>query len=64
MIDMPLKVSPVKVKQTYYLLVPKDIAEMHDIESSDAFIMTAEKNKDGLTLSYKKRGMEVKNENE
>ena len=53
---MPLKVNPVKVKQTYYLLIPQDIAKMHDIESSDAFTMTAEKDKGELILSYKKKG--------
>ncbi len=62
---MPLKINPVKVKQTYYLLVPKDIANMNDIEPSDAFTMTAEKNQEGeLTISYKKKCLEVKKENE
>ncbi len=52
---MPLKVSPVRVKRTYYLLIPQDIAKMHDIQSSDEFTMTVEKEKDDLVLEYKKK---------
>lgn len=51
---MPLKINPVRVKHTYYLLVPKDLADMLDITSSDTFNLTMKKNTDTLTLTYKK----------
>ncbi len=51
---MPLKIHPVRIKNTYYLLVPKDIADMLNINSSNTFNLTVKENTDTLLLKYKK----------
>lgn len=55
---MPLKIHPIKVKDTHYLLVPKDIAKMLDIDSSNSFILTTEKSGGNLGLLYQREKIE------
>lgn len=51
---MPLQIRPIKVKRSYYLLVPKNIADLTDIDSSNTFTLTVENEKGGMSLLYEK----------
>ena len=55
---MPLKIHPVKLKETHYLLVPKNIAKMLDIKASSTFLLTIENGKNTVSLSYKRENVD------
>jgi len=48
-----LSLSPVKVKDSLYLLIPKAIAELFDINAETTFHLSVEKNGDGLLLVFR-----------
>ncbi len=51
---MPLKIRPTRVKGTYYLLIPKDIADLYEIDQNTSFALKTDGDSDEVLLSYKK----------
>lgn len=51
---MPLKIRPTRVKGTYYLLIPKDIADLYEIDQNTSFSLKTDGDSDEVLLSYKK----------
>ncbi len=49
---MAIKVQPTKIKQSVYLLVPKDIAELVDISDKTTFTLHIRRNGKKQTLEY------------
>ena len=49
---MPLKVHPVKLRDSLYLLIPVDIARLIGVASSSDFQLTLNENQDGVKLVY------------
>ncbi len=57
---MPLRVRPVKLRDSLYLLIPVDIARLLGVASSSDFQLTLNENKDAVKLVYEMK----KNENQ
>ena len=56
---MPLNVRSIRIKQSTYLLIPKTIAKMIDLENNTEFELELKKNgNDTFILEYKMNGKE------
>ena len=56
---MPLNVRSIRIKQSTYLLIPKTIAKMIDLESNTEFVLELKKNgNETFILEYKMNGKE------
>jgi hypothetical protein len=49
---MPITVKPTKIKQSFYLLIPKDIAELIDIKDSSHLLLDIKTSQTGKVLEY------------
>ena len=49
---MPLKVRPVKLRDSLYLLIPVDIARLLGVASSSDFQLSLNENQDTVKLVY------------
>lgn len=49
---MPIKIEPTMIKQSYYLLVPKNIAEFVEINKSTSFLLYIEQTSKKCILKY------------
>ena len=49
---MPLKVRPVKLRDSLYLLIPVDIARLLGVVSSSDFQLSLNENQDSVKLVY------------
>lgn len=49
---MSIKVKPTRIKQSVYLLVPKDIADLVDINKNSTFSLKVRKNGKKSILEY------------
>ncbi len=52
---MPLKVRPVKLRDSLYLLIPVDIARLLGVASSSDFQLSLNENQDTVKLVYELR---------
>lgn len=53
---MALKIHPIKIKESNYLLMPKSITKMLDIDTAITFHLRVEKTGAGFSLLYEKEG--------
>jgi hypothetical protein len=51
---LPLKIRPTRVKGTYYLLIPKDIADLYEIDQNTSFTLRTDGDSSEVLLSYKR----------
>jgi hypothetical protein len=49
---MPISIKPTKIKQSYYLLIPKNIADLINIQDSSKLNLEIKKHKKGLIIEY------------
>lgn len=56
---MPLKVRPVKLRDSLYLLIPVDIARLLGVASSSDFQLSLNENQDTVKLVYELRKEEA-----
>ncbi|HEX4920449.1 MAG TPA: hypothetical protein VFV92_06885 [Candidatus Bathyarchaeia archaeon] len=56
---MPLKVRPVKLRDSLYLLIPVDIARLLGVASSSDFQLSLNENQDSVKLVYELRKEET-----
>jgi hypothetical protein len=49
---MPISIRPTKIKQSYYLLIPKNIADLINIHDSSKLSLNIKKNKKGHIIEY------------
>lgn len=49
---MTITIEPIKIKQSTYLLVPKNIADMIDVENKTTFQLKVTQNKENAILEY------------
>ncbi len=49
---MPLKVRPVKLRDSLYLLIPVDLARLLGVASSSDFQLRLDENQDSVKLVY------------
>ncbi len=49
---MAIIIQPTKIKQTFYLLIPKNIAELVDINKHTKFKLNMKKNGNKQILEY------------
>ncbi|MGI0064829.1 MAG: hypothetical protein ACREAL_08175 [Nitrosopumilaceae archaeon] len=49
---MSISLRPTKIKQSFYLLIPKDIAELINIEDSSKFLLDIKNTETGKVLEY------------
>ncbi len=56
---MPLKIRPVKLRDSLYLLIPVDIARLLGVASSSDFQLTLNENQDGIKLVYEMKRNET-----
>jgi len=61
---MTLRIRPVKLKDTQYLLIPKNIAKILDITEATTFLLTIENGKNTTSLAYKIENMDKGENNE
>jgi hypothetical protein len=52
---MPIKIEPTMIKQSFYLLVPKNIAAFVEINKETLFSLSVEQNKKKCCLKYEFR---------
>jgi hypothetical protein len=52
---LPLKVKPVKLRDSLYLLIPVDIARLLGVASSSHFQLSLNENQDSIRLVYEMR---------
>ena len=52
---MPLKVKPVKLRDSLYLLIPVDIARLLGVAASSRFQLSLNENQDSVRLVYEMR---------
>ena len=52
---MPLKVKPVKLRESLYLLIPVDIARLLGVAASSHFQLSLNENQDSVMLVYEMR---------
>jgi hypothetical protein len=51
-LNVPLKVRPVKLRDSLYLLIPVDIARLLGVVSSSDFQLSLNENQDSVKLVY------------
>jgi hypothetical protein len=56
---VPLKVRPVKLRDSLYLLIPVDIARLLGVASSSDFQLSLNENQDTVKLVYELKKEEV-----
>jgi hypothetical protein len=61
---MPLKVRPVKLRDSLYLLIPVDIARLLGVASSSDFQLSLNENQDSVKLVYELRKEETQEDEE
>lgn len=61
---MPLKVRPVKLRDSLYLLIPVDIARLLGVASSSDFQLSLNENQDTVKLVYELRKEESTSNND
>ena len=49
---MPIQISPTKIKGTKYLLIPKDLAQLLEIDDESVLNLTVEDTAKGQRLIY------------
>ena len=49
---MTVRITPTQIKQSTYLLVPKNIADMIEIDENTIFLLTVKPNGKNHTLEY------------
>jgi len=49
---MPISITPTKIKQSYYLLIPKVIADLINIQDSSKLNLDIKKNGKGHVIEY------------
>jgi len=49
---MPISIKPTKIKQTYYLLIPKNIADLINIQDSSKLNLEIKQNEKGHVIEY------------
>ena len=59
---MPLKVKPVRLRDSLYLLIPVDIARLLGVVSSSHFQLSLNENQDSVRLVYEMRKDELPKE--
>jgi hypothetical protein len=59
---VPLKVKPVKLRDSLYLLIPVDIARLLGVVSSSHFQLSLNENQDSVKLVYEMRKDELPKE--
>jgi hypothetical protein len=52
---VPLKVKPVKLRDSLYLLIPVDIARLLGVAASSHFQLSLNENQDSVRLVYEMR---------
>lgn len=52
---VPLKVKPVKLRDSLYLLIPVDIARLLGVVASSRFQLSLNENQDSIRLVYEMR---------
>jgi len=52
---VPLKVKPVKLRDSLYLLIPVDIARLLGVAASSRFQLSLNENQDSVRLVYEMR---------
>ena len=61
---MPLKVRPVKLRDSLYLLIPVDIARLLGVASSSDFQLSLNENQDTVKLVYELKKEEAQSNND
>jgi hypothetical protein len=61
---VPLKVRPVKLRDSLYLLIPVDIARLLGVASSSDFQLSLNENQDTVKLVYELKKEEAQSSNE
>lgn len=61
---MPLRVRPVKLRDSLYLLIPVDIARLLGVVSSSDFQLSLNENQDTVKLVYELKKEETSPSNE
>jgi len=61
---VPLKVRPVKLRDSLYLLIPVDIARLLGVASSSDFQLSLNENQDTVKLVYELKKEETQSSNE
>ena len=61
---MPLKVRPVKLRDSLYLLIPVDIARLLGVASSSDFQLSLNENQDTVKLVYELKKEEPEQTND
>ncbi|MBO0888682.1 hypothetical protein J2P12_06240 [Candidatus Bathyarchaeota archaeon] len=61
---MPLRVRPVKLRDSLYLLIPVDIARLLGVASSSDFQLSLNENQDTVKLVYELKKEEVQSTDE
>lgn len=49
---MPLRLNPVRMKNSLYLLIPKGISELLELDEHNECVLTAERNGRNAVLRY------------
>ena len=49
---MPIEIQPTKIKQSFYLLIPKNIANLINIQDSSKLTLDIKNTKNGQVLEY------------
>ena len=50
---MPIQIKPTKIKDSFYLLVPKTIASLIDMENNSELSLTIKNSDKGKILEYR-----------
>jgi len=50
---MPIEITPTKIKQSFYLLVPKNIANLINMENSTELSLDIKSSDKGKVLEYR-----------
>jgi hypothetical protein len=61
---VPLKVRPVKLRDSLYLLIPVDIARLLGVASSSDFQLSLNENQDTVKLVYELKKEEAQSNND
>lgn len=49
---MAIKLKPTKIKQSFYLLIPKHVADLIELKDNSSILFSLKKNKDKDVLEY------------
>jgi len=49
---MPIEIQPTKIKQSFYLLIPKNIANLINIQDSTILTLDVKNTENGQVLEY------------